>query len=123
MTAAIDYNGTELSAKKTTVTSNGITMDLYGQNGVVTAVVIHGVYLHSKSANNWSGMASNLPFYNLLSFKSNYEHDPANHADLGNYDGYYNIYFKLYSKDLSGQLTGVYIYQQAYDAKGNHKNK
>ncbi|MDY5113263.1 MAG: prepilin-type N-terminal cleavage/methylation domain-containing protein [Bilifractor sp.] len=123
MTAAIDYNGTKLSGSPTRVTSNGIKMDLYGQNGVVTAVVVHGVYLHSKSANNWSGMASNLPFYNLLSTESSYAPDSANHADSGNYDGYYNIYFKLYSKDLSGQLTGVYIYQQAYDAKGNHKNK
>lgn len=119
MTAAIDYNGTDLSAKKKPVTSNGITMDLIGQNGVVTAVVVHAVYLHSKSANNWSGMASNLPFYNLLSSKSNYEPDSANHADLGNYDGYYNIYFYLYSKDLSGQLTGVYIDKQKRDAKGN----
>jgi hypothetical protein len=100
MTAAIDYNGTKLSGSPTRVTSNGIKMDLYGQNGVVTAVVIHGVYLHSKSANNWSGMASNLPFYNLLSFKSNYEHDPANHADLGNYDGYYNIYILNYTQRI-----------------------
>ena len=120
MTAAIDYNGTDLSAKKTTVTSNGVTMDLYGQKGVVTAVVVHAVYLHSNSANDWSGMASNLPFYNLLSTDGKkYEPDLTNHADTGKYDGYYNIYFNLYSKDLSGQLKGVYIDQQKRDAKGN----
>jgi hypothetical protein len=120
MTAAIDYNGRNLSSKMTKVTSNGITMDLIGQNGVVTAVVVHAVYLHSNSANDWSGMASNLPFYNLLSIDSNkYAPDLTNHADSGNYDGYYNIYFKLYSRDLSGQLTGVYIDRQKRDAKGH----
>lgn len=120
MTAAIDYNGTDLSAKRKPVTSNGITMDLIGQNGVVTAVVVHAVYLHSNSANDWSGMASNLPFYNLLSIDSNkYAPDLTNHADNGKYDGYYNIYFYLYSNNLSGQLTGVYIDQQKRDAKGH----
>jgi prepilin-type N-terminal cleavage/methylation domain-containing protein len=122
MTAAIDYNGTELSGSRKPVTSNGIKMDLYGANGVVTAVIVHGVYLHSSSANDWSGMANNLPFYDLLSTDNiKYTPDSHNHADTGNYNGYYNVYFYLFSNNLSGGLNGVYIAQQAYDAKGNIK--
>ena len=111
MTAAIDYNGTELSGSPKRVTSDGVNMDLYGTNGVVTAVIVHGVYLHSGSANDWSGMASNLPFYNMISTKgikpTNY--DLTNHGDSGNYNGYYHVEFYLHSNDLSGNLHSVYI--------------
>ena len=122
MTAAVDYNGTELSSTPKRVTSDGIKMDLYGANGVVTAVVVYGVYLHSNSANDWSGIASKLPFYDLLSIDTKYKPDTEKHADTGKYDGYYNVYFKLDPKDLSGDLQGVYIAQTAYDAKGNIKH-
>ena len=123
MSYAIQYNGSDFPNGATSMTpTDNPNITLYGgpkYGGNITAVMIKGVYLHSKSANDWSGMASNLPFYNLLSTKSSYAPDSANHADSGNYDGYYNIYFKLYSKDLSGQLTGVYIDQQKRDAKGH----
>ena len=124
MTAAIDYNGTNLSGSRTTVKSNNITMDLYGINGVVTAVIVHGVYLHSSSANDWSGMASNLPFYGMISTTGikPREYDSVNHGDTGKYNGYYQVEFYLHSNDLSGNLQSVYIIQQAYDANGNHKN-
>ncbi len=123
MAAAIDYNGTELSGKPKTVTSNGIKMDLYGINGVVTAVIVHGVYLHSNSANDWSGMASNLPFYGMISttgIKPS-QYDSKNHGDSGNYNGYYHVEFYLHSNDLSGNIHSVYIIQQAYDANDHTK--
>lgn len=124
MTAAIDYNGTELSGSPKRVTSDGVNMDLYGTNGVVTAVIVHGVYLHSGSANDWSGMASNLPFYNMISTKgikpTNY--DLTNHGDSGNYNGYYHVEFYLHSNDLSGNLHSVYIIQTKYDANDHAKH-
>ena len=128
MTAAIDYNGdSRLSGSKTTVKTGNTTMDLYGSNGVVTAVVVHGVYLYSSSANDWSGMANNLPFYDIISTENRKEgigwiFDTKNHGDSGNYNGYYHVDFYLHSADLSGNLHSVYIIQTKYDANDHIKH-
>lgn len=115
MTYAIQYNGSDFPNGATSMTpSDNPNITLYGgpkYGGNITAVKIKGVYLHSNSKNNWSGMANNLPFYNLLSTNDKYSADAENHADTGKYDGHYDVYFRLWSKDLSGQLTGVYIAQ------------
>ncbi len=122
MSYVIEYNGNIPSNHFKPADNPNII--LYGgpkYGGNITAVMIKGVYLHSNSANDWSGLASSLPFYNMLSKTDDYSVDEDNHADAGNYDGYYNVYFRLWSSDLSGHLTGVYIAQQAYDAIGNKK--
>ena len=127
MTYAVQYNGVEFPSGTHTITpedNKNITITGgEGYGGVVTSVMVKGVYLHSNSKNNWSGMASNLPFYNIISIVSTTgnKFDMKNHGDTGNYDGYYNVYFYLFSNDLSGNLHAVYIAQQAYDANGNHK--
>lgn len=128
MTYAIQYNGVDFPSGTHTIIpedNKNITItggDGYG--GVVTSVMVKGVYLHSNSKNDWSGMASNLPFYNIISIESTTgnKFDTENHGDTGNYNGYYNVYFYLWDKDLSGQLSSVYIAQQKYDAKGNVAN-
>ena len=123
MSYAIQYNGSDFPNGDTSMKpTDNPNITLYGgpnYGGNITAVMIKGVYLHSNSANDWSGLANSLPFYNMLSKKKDYSVDKENHADAGNYDGYYNVYFYLYSNDLSGQLTGVYIDQQKRDAKGH----
>jgi prepilin-type N-terminal cleavage/methylation domain-containing protein len=125
MTAAINYNGTEAPTRTgTNVTLDGINMTIYGYSGVVNAVKIKEVYLRSSSKNDWSGMANNLPFYNMISIESTTGAvDNTNHGDTGEYDGYYDVYFYLWSKDLSGNLHQVFISQQAFDSKGNVKPK
>ncbi len=126
MTYAIQYNGTEFPNGGTSMTpSDNPNITLYGgpqYGGNITAVRIKGVYLHSDSANDWSGLASNLPFYNMISITSTTgDFDSVNHGDTGKYDGYYQVYFYLFSNDLSGNLHSVYINQQAFDSKGNVK--
>lgn len=125
MSYAIQYNGSDFPNGATSMKpADNPNITLYGgpkYGGNITAVMIKGVYLRSSTKNNWSGMADNLPFYNILSTNDKYTVDKENHADTGNYDGYYNVYFKLWSNDLSGHITGVYIAQQAYDANGNQK--
>lgn len=130
MTYAVQYNGSDFPNGATSMTpSDNPNITLYGgqkYGGNITAVKIKGVYLHSNSANNWSGMASNLPFYNIISIENkeagrDWKFDTDNHGDTGNYDGYYNVEFYLHSSDLSGNLNAVYIIQQAFDAKGNQK--
>lgn len=127
MTYAVQYNGSDFPSGATSMTpSDNPNITLYGgpkYGGNITAIMIKGVYLHSNSANNWSGMASNLPFYNMISTVSTTGPlDPTNHGDTGNYDGYYQVYFYLFSNDLSGSLHQVYIYQKAFDSKGNAKS-
>jgi prepilin-type N-terminal cleavage/methylation domain-containing protein len=124
MSYAIQYNGTLTGTSMTPEDNPNIT--LYGgpkYGGNVTAVIIKGIYLHSSSANDWSGTADNLPFYNMMTTQnmkgSKWIFDSENHGDTGNYDGYYRVEFYLWSGDLSGDLHGVYIIQQKYDAKGN----
>lgn len=126
MSYAIQYNGLDFPNGDTSMTpTDNPNITLYGgpkYGGNITAVMIKGVYLHSNSANDWSGLASNLSFYNIIttSYKNGLKnYDTTNHGDTGIYNGYYNVEFYLHSTDLSGQLTSVYIDQQKRDAKGH----
>lgn len=82
----------------------------------ITAVRIKGVFLHSNSANNWSEMAENLPFYNIIakpdaSNKFWSDLDSENHGDSGNYNGYYTVEFYMVKSNYDGTPSAVRIEQ------------
>ncbi|MGO5337802.1 type II secretion system protein [Bilifractor sp. LCP19S3_H10] len=115
MSYVIEYNGNIPSNYFTPADNPNII--LYGgpdYGGNITAVRIKGVYLHSSSANNWSGMANNLPFYNIIAKPNAKEQfwkdlDPYNHGDSGEYNGYYTVEFYMVKKNYDGTPSAVRI--------------
>ena len=115
MSYVIEYNGNIPSNNFTPADNSNII--LYGgpnYGGNITAVRIKGVYLHSSSANNWSGMANNLPFYNIIA-KPNAspkfwdDLDADNHGDSGEYNGFYTVEFYMVKKNYDGTPSAVMI--------------
>lgn len=121
MSYVVEYNGNIPDNNFTPADNPNIILSggpRYGGN--ITAVRIKGVYLHSSSANDWSGMANNLPFYNIIDkpgttndFLNNFDSD--NHGDSGQYNGYYTVEFYMVKKNYDGTPTAVLIVQAKHN--------
>ena len=102
-----DMNSTPSGSVKGNQQGLKYTYYTYNGRGQVTFT---GMKLPSKEANNWSGMAEGLPFYQLMN-----NTDPKrtftttaneNHGDKGkDFKGTVSFYF-----DSTGKITGIYIY-------------
>lgn len=121
MSYVIEYNGNIPFNNFTPADNSNII--LYGgpnYGGNITAVRIKGVYLHSASANDWSGVGDNLPFYNLIakpdaSKKFWNDLDSDNHGDSGKYNGYYTVEFYFVKKNYDGTPSAVRIEPVKYN--------
>jgi len=110
MNYAIEYNGYPV-AKNPSYYKDGNNKIYVDATGYVSAVVIP-ITVKSRQANNWSGLADNLPFGLTDTYgKPNASNKP--HGDLGEgFNKYKTTYVEfLFDSKKTGDLQYVYIYQ------------